>query len=149
MRGGFDERRGWLEDLSDGDDRVREGVVGGVVGEGVVGEGVIGEGVVRVGVVGFSCITFKFSISLVKLSMHFRRRGSIFFSGGFQLDLFTFNRCLGMPMLLECLKKYLIFSFLHNSLTDSNIGGLVIFGVGTNERPRSSNWRSVLHKLID
>ena len=52
MRGGFDERRGWLEDLSDGDDRVREGVVGGVVGEGVVGEGVIGEGVVRVGVVG-------------------------------------------------------------------------------------------------
>ena len=93
---------------------------------------------------GFSCITFKFSISLVKLSMHFIRRGSIFFSGGFQLDLFTFNRCLGMPNLLECLKKYLIFSFLPNSLTDSNIGGLVIFGVGTNERPRSSNWRSVL-----
>ena len=52
-----------------------------------------------------------------------------------------------MPTLLECLKKYLIFSFLHNSLTDSNIGGLVIFGVGTNERPRSSNWRSVLETI--
>ena len=48
----------------------------------------------------FSCITFKFPISLMKLSGHFRRRGPYFCSGVFQLDVFTFNRCLGMPRLL-------------------------------------------------
>ena len=69
------------------------------------------------------------------------KKGSILFSGGFQLDLLTSNHCLGK--LWECLKIYLIFGFLPNSLTDSHIGGLVTFGVGTNERPRSINWRSV------
>ena len=50
MRGGFDGRRGWLEDSRDGD--IEEDRVRGVVGEGVVDEGVAGESVVGEGVVG-------------------------------------------------------------------------------------------------
>ena len=47
---------------------------------------------------GFSCIIFKFSISLVKLSIHFRRRGGPYFSGGLQLDVFTFIRYFKIPL---------------------------------------------------
>lgn len=72
------------------------------------------------------------SISEVKFWIHSNRKGLTPLSGGVQDD-FSVNGIF-LPFTLY-LKKYLIFSFLANNLAASRIGGLVIFGLGTNVNP--------------